>query len=349
MGLVEEMLKYGEKFKSKKNKSKMKILITGGAGFIGSHLSEKYLESGDEVHIIDDVSTGSLDNIKHINENKNFSDNFYVTIDTILNEERMCELIEDCDKVIHLAAAVGVKTILYKPLDSINTNVLGTEIVLKYCNKFKKKVLVASSSEVYGKQNKAPLVETDDVTYGSSDKLRWSYAVAKLMDEFTALAYYREKNLPVLIVRFFNIVGPRQTGRYGMVIPTFIKQALSGEPLTVHGKGTQTRTFTHVDEVCDCIVKLMETQNAVGEIINIGGVEEISIKDLAERIIKKTGSESKIKFIPYNEVYTPDFEDMPRRVPSTEKLKSILGFAPKKELNTILDDVIHYFKNNKIQ
>jgi len=338
-----------ERSLNKKIKSKMKILITGGAGFIGSHLSEKYLKLGNEVHIIDDLSTGSLENIKHLKENPEFKDRFFIVIDTILNEEKMRKLIENCDMVIHLAAAVGVKTILYNPLKSINTNVLGTEIVLKYCNKFKKKVLIASSSEVYGKQNKVPLVETDDVTYGPSEKLRWSYAAAKLMDEFTALAYYREKQLPVVIVRLFNTVGPRQTGRYGMVIPTFVKQALSGEPLTVHGNGTQTRTFTHVDEVCDCIVKLMETENAFGEIINIGGVEEISIKELAERIIKRTGSESKIKFIPYREVYTSDFEDMPRRVPSTEKLKSILGFAPKKKLNTILDDVIHYFKNNKIQ
>jgi len=325
----------------------MKILITGGAGFIGSHLSEKYLKLGNDVYVIDDLSTGSLDNIKHLKENLEFKDRFFVIIDTVLNEKKMSELIENCDIVVHLAAAVGVKTILNHPLNSINTNVLGTEIVLKFCNKFKKKVLITSSSEVYGKQTKSPLTETDDVTYGSSTKLRWSYAAAKLMDEFTALAYYREKKLPVIIVRLFNTVGPRQTGRYGMVIPIFIKQALKGEPLTVYGDGIQTRTFVHVDEVCDCIVKLMGTQNAVGEIINIGGVEEISIKHLAERIIKKTNSKSKIKFIPYGEVYTSDFEDMPRRVPSTEKLKLIIGFSPKKKLDTILDDVIHYFKNNK--
>jgi len=325
----------------------MKILITGGAGFIGSHLSEKYLKLGNDVYVIDDLSTGSLDNIKHLKENLEFKDRFFVIIDTVLNEKKMSELIENCDIVVHLAAAVGVKTILNHPLNSINTNVLGTEIVLKFCNKFKKKVLITSSSEVYGKQTKSPLTETDDVTYGSSTKLRWSYAAAKLMDEFTALAYYREKKLPVIIVRLFNTVGPRQTWRYGMVIPIFIKQALKGEPLTVYGDGIQTRTFVHVDEVCDCIVKLMGTQNAVGEIINIGGVEEISIKHLAERIIKKTNSKSKIKFIPYGEVYTSDFEDMPRRVPSTEKLKLIIGFSPKKKLDTILDDVIHYFKNNK--
>ena len=325
----------------------MKILITGGAGFIGSHLSEKYLKPGNDVFVIDNLSTGSLDNIKHLKENPEFKDRFFVIIDTILNEKKMSELVENCDIVVHLAAAVGVKTILNYPLNSINTNVLGTEIVLKLCNKFKKKVLITSSSEVYGKQTKSHLTETDDVTYGSSTKLRWSYAATKLMDEFTALAYYREKKLPVIIVRLFNTVGPRQAGRYGMVIPTFIKQALRGEPLTVHGDGAQTRTFTHVDEACDCIIKLMETQNAVGEIINIGGVEEISIKYLAERIIKKTNSKSKIKFIPYDQVYTSDFEDILRRVPSTEKLNLIIGFSPKKKLDIILDNIIHYFKNNK--
>jgi len=325
----------------------MKILITGGAGFIGSHLSEKYLKLGNDVFVIDDLSTGSPDNIKHLKENLEFKDRFFVTIDTILNEKKMAELIENCDVVVHLAAAVGVKTILNHPLNSINTNVLGTEIVLKLCSKFKKKVLITSSSEVYGKQTKPHLTETDDVTYGSSTKLRWSYAAAKLMDELTALAYYREKKIPVIIVRLFNTVGPRQAGRYGMVIPIFINQALKGELLTVHGDGVQTRTFTHVDEACDCIIKLMETQNAVGEIINIGGAEEVSIKHLAEKIIEKTNSKSKIKFIPYSEVYTADFEDIPRRVPSTEKLKSIIGLSPKKKLDTILDDAIHYFKNNK--
>ncbi len=338
------MLKFGVKYRLK-IKLKMKILITGGAGFIGSHLSEKYLKSGDGVHIIDNLSTGSMDNVKHLKENPEFKNKFYVTIDTILNDEKMCDLIKNCDMVIHLAAAVGVKTILNKPLDSINTNVLGTEIVLKYCDKFKKKVLIASSSEVYGKQIKGPLIETDDVTYGSSKKLRWSYAVAKLMDEFTALAYYRTTNLPIVIARFFNTVGPRQTGRYGMVIPTFVKQSLSGESLTVHGDGSQTRTFTHVDEVCDCVVKLMETEKAVGEVVNIGGVEEVSIKNLAEKIIKKTESNSKIKFIPYSEVYTPDFEDMPRRLPSTEKLKAIIGFAPEKRLDEILESIINYFRS----
>lgn len=323
----------------------MKILITGGAGFIGSHLSEKYLKMGDEVHIIDDLSTGTLENIKDLSENVEFRNRFFVTIDTILNEKKMCHFIEKSDMVIHLAAAVGVKTILNKPLRSINTNVLGTEIVLKYCNKFQKKVLIASSSEVYGKQNKSLLMESDNVIYGPSSRLRWSYAATKLIDEFTALAYYREKNLSVIILRFFNTIGPGQVGRYGMVVPTFIEQALSGKSLTIHGDGTQTRTFTDVGEVCDCVIKLMENQGAFGEIINIGGVEEVSIKDLAERIIKKTKSKSILKFIPYDQVYSSDFEDIPRRVPSTKKLKSIIGFAPKEGIDIILDRLIN-FKNN---
>jgi len=323
-----------------------KILITGGAGFIGSHLAERYLKDGHEVYIIDNLSTGSLKNIKHLQENEEYKNRFHVTIDTIFNEEKMIELVGICDTVFHLAAAVGVKYILDNPLSSITTNILGTEIVLKLANKFRKKILIASTSEAYGKQNKAPLVETDDVTFGSSGKARWSYAVAKLMDEFTALAYHRTTGLPVVVVRFFNTVGPRQTGEYGMVIPNFVKQALRNESITVHGDGTQTRTFTHVSEVVDCIVKLIDTPEAYGEVVNIGGVEEVSIKDLAKRIIEKTNSSSKIKFIPYEEVYNKDFEDMPRRVPSTEKLNSLIGFAPEKKLDEILDDIIEDFRIN---
>ena len=323
-----------------------KILITGGAGFIGSHLAEKYLKKGYEVYIIDNLSTGSLNNIKHLQENNEYKKRLYVTIDTIFNEERMLELIGICDTIFHLAAAVGVKYILDNPLNSITTNILGTEIVLKLANKFRKKVLIASTSEAYGKQNKAPLVETDDVTFGSSGKARWSYAVAKLMDEFTALAYHRTTGLQVVVVRFFNTVGPRQTGEYGMVIPNFVKQALRNDPITVHGDGTQTRTFTHVSEVCDCIMKLIDTKKSYGEVVNIGGVEEVSIKELANRIIKKTNSKSELKFIPYEEVYNKDFEDMPRRVPSTEKLKSLIGFTPTKKLDEILDDIIEDFRVN---
>lgn len=323
-----------------------RVLITGGAGFIGSNLAEKYLNLGHEVHIIDNLSTGSLNNIRHLQEDKNFKDRFHVTIDTIFNEEVMLELIGTCGMVIHLAAAVGVKFILDNPLSSITTNIMGTEIVLKLCNKFRKKVLIASTSEVYGKQSKAPLEETDDITFGNSGKARWSYAASKLMDEFTALAYHRTTKLPTVIVRFFNTVGPKQTGEYGMVIPRFIQQALRDEDITVHGDGSQTRTFTHVNEVCDCIIKLMKCPAAVGEVINIGGVEEVSMKTLAEKIIKKANSTSKLSLIPYEKVYSKDFEDMPRRVPCTDKLYSLIGMRPEICLDEILDDIIEKSRIN---
>jgi UDP-glucose 4-epimerase len=322
----------------------MKVLITGGAGFIGSHLVEAYLDRGDEVYIIDDLSTGSLDNIKHMQEHDTHKDRLFVTIGTVMNYDRMLELVGICDVVVHLAAAVGVQYILDNPLSSIVTNVRGTEVVLELCNKFKKKVLIASTSEVYGKQNHAPLKETDYSVYGPSVKSRWSYAASKLIDEFTALAYHRTKKLPVLIVRFFNTVGPRQTGRYGMVIPRLVRQALRNEPMTVYGDGTQTRTFTHVQDVIDALISLIEIPEAFGEVVNIGGVEEISILRLAERIREKVGGSSEIRLIPYEEVYPSDFEDMQRRVPSTEKLKRLIGYTPIMDLNRILDDVIAYHR-----
>tara|TARA_Y100000589_G_scaffold266380_1_gene257600 strand:+ start:382 stop:1368 length:987 start_codon:yes stop_codon:yes gene_type:complete len=321
-----------------------KILITGGAGFIGSHLAEKYLKMGYKVYIIDNLSTGSLDNIQHIQNAPEYQDHFHVTIDTIFNEEKMTELIGTCGVVIHLAAAVGVKYILDNPLSSIQANIMGTEVVLRLCNKFQKKVMIASTSEVYGKQDRAPLSEDDDITFGSSGKARWSYAASKLMDEFIALGYYRSAQLPVVIVRFFNIVGPRQTGEYGMVIPRFVQQALRNDDITVHGDGSQTRTFTHVNEVIECMVRLMESPSALGEVINIGGVEEISIKELAERIIDKSQSRSKLSFIPYSQVYTRDFEDMPRRVPSTRKLKKLIEMAPEQTLDSILEDIIEHMR-----
>jgi UDP-glucose 4-epimerase len=324
----------------------MKILITGGAGFIGSHLAESYLERGDEVYIIDDLSTGSLENIKHLQADNAYKNRFFATIDTILNHDIMLELTGICDVVIHLAAAVGVQYILDNPLTSIVTNLRGTELVLELCNKFKKKVLIASTSEVYGKHDHAPLVETDDCVYGSSTKSRWSYAAAKLMDEFTALAYFRTKKLDVIIVRFFNIVGARQTGRYGMVLPRFVKKALEREPILVYGDGKQTRTFTHVEDVIESIVKLMESPQAIGEVVNVGGVEEISIFDLANKVKQKVGSTSEIKLVPYDEVYPRDFEDMQRRVPSTEKLAQLIGNAPIKELDKIIQDVIDYFRSS---
>ena len=323
---------------------KEKILITGGAGFIGSHLAEKYLKLGFHVYVIDNLSTGSLRNIEHLQQHPKYRDFFHVTVDTVFNEEKMTELIGICGLVIHLAAAVGVKYILDNPLSSIQANILGTEIVLRLCNKFQKKVLIASTSEVYGKQDRAPLAEDDDITFGSSGKARWSYAASKLMDEFIALGYHRSARLPVVIVRFFNTVGPKQTGEYGMVIPRFVQQALRNENITIHGDGSQTRTFTHVEEVVDCVIKLMQTPEAVGEVVNIGGVEEISVTDLAKRIIDKSSSKSSLSYTPYKQVYTKDFEDMPRRVPSTEKLRNLIGMAPKRTLDSILDDVIEHLR-----
>lgn len=322
----------------------MKVLITGGAGFIGSHLAEKYLEMGYEVYIIDDLSTGTLENIKHLQEVQNYKDRLFVVVDTILNHEAMLELIGICDIVIHMAAAVGVQYILDNPLSSIITNIQGTEKVLELCNKFKKKVLIASTSEVYGKHTHAPLIETDNIIYGPPTKFRWSYAAAKLMDEFTALAYYRTKKLPIIIVRLFNTVGPKQTGRYGMVIPRFVQQAIRNEPITVYGDGAQTRTFTYVRDAVEAIIKLMECNGSIGEVINIGGIEEVNIKSLAELVKDAVSSKSQIKFIPYDEVYTKDFEDMQRRVPSIEKLNRLIGWKPATNLEYIVKKVVEYYQ-----
>lgn len=322
----------------------MKVLITGGAGFIGSHLAEAYLDRGDEVYIIDDLSTGSLENIKHLQEHKKHKDRLFARIDTVLNYDTMLELVGTCDVVFHLAAAVGVQYILDNPLASITTNISGTEVVLKLCNKFRKKVLIASTSEVYGKHDRAPLEETDDCVYGPSVKWRWSYAATKLMDEFMAMAYHRTNKLPVVIARFFNTVGPRQTGRYGMVIPRLVKQALTNRPLTVYGDGSQTRTFTHVQDAVAALLELIENPESIGEVVNIGGTQEVSILTLANRIKDKTGSCSEIQLVPYEEVFPRDFEDMQRRVPSTIKLQKLTGYRPKMDLDKILDDVIAYQK-----
>ncbi|MFQ5685025.1 MAG: GDP-mannose 4,6-dehydratase [Candidatus Scalindua sp.] len=320
----------------------MKVLITGGAGFIGSHLAEKYLERGDDVYIIDDLTTGTLDNIKHLQEDEKYKDRLFITIDNIINYKVVSDLVGICDVIIHMAAAVGVQYILENPLSSITTNIRGTEIVLEICNKFRKKMLIASTSEVYGKHNHSPLVETDNIIYGPSTKFRWSYAAAKLMDEFTALAYYRTKKLEVIIIRLFNTVGPRQTGRYGMVIPRFVQQALRNEPITVYGDGTQTRTFTYAEDVVEAITKLIECSDAIGEVINIGGAEEITINNLAERVKKLTSSTSEIIFVPYDEAYTKDFEDMQRRVPSIVKVEKLIGWKPTTNLDGILEKVIEY-------
>lgn len=322
----------------------MRILITGGAGFIGSHLAEAHLEKGDDVYIIDDLSTGSMDNIRFLQEDPAYKNKVFVHLNTILNHDKLLELTGICDVVYHLAAAVGVQTILDKPLESIVTNIQGTEKVLGMCNKFKKRVLIASTSEVYGKHMHAPLVETDNIIYGPSSKFRWSYAASKLMDEFTALAHHRTNGLEVVITRLFNTVGPRQTGAYGMVIPRFVGQALKNEPITVFGDGTQTRTFTYVKDVVEALMVLMASDQSVGEVINIGGVEEIAISELAQKIIEMTESSSEIKLIPYEEAFGKDFEDMQRRVPSTEKLARITGFAPDKSLEFMLTKVIDAVK-----
>jgi len=328
-----------------KRRTTLRILITGGAGFIGSHLAEACLERGDEVYIIDDLSTGTLDNLEHLKANSAYHEKLFVTVDTVLNTDKMTELVGICDVVYHLAAAVGVQYIIDNPLSSIITNVRGTECVLELSTKFKKKALIASTSEVYGKHDHAPLVETDNCVYGSSLKSRWSYAAAKLIDEFTALAYHRTKGLNLRIVRLFNTVGPRQTGRYGMVLPRFVNQALKNEPITVYGDGKQTRTFTHVRDVVQALLKLMASPQANGDLVNIGGVEEISILDLAKRLKEKVGSHSEIQIIPYEDAYPKDFEDMQRRVPSTSKLASLIGEVPTLTLDEILNDVISYYKS----
>lgn len=322
----------------------MRVLITGGAGFIGSHLAEAYLRQGDEVYIIDDLSTGSLENLKPLQDDPEFKGRLFTHIDTILNNALMMELVGICDVVFHLAAAVGVRYILENPLKSIKINVEGTEKVLELCAKFKKKVLIASSSEVYGKHLHAPLIETDNIIYGPTSKFRWSYAASKLMDEFTALAYFRTKGLRVIITRLFNTVGPRQTGRYGMVIPRFVSQALQNKPLTVYGDGTQTRTFTYVRDVVGALMGLMANDAAIGEVFNVGGTEEISILDLARRIIRETGSESECELIPYDDAFAKDFEDMQRRVPSIDKIREYIGFEPKTSLDAILKQVINHHR-----
>ena len=317
---------------------KLKILITGGAGFIGSYLSEAYVQKGEEVFVVDDLSTGSLSNINNLIPNSRF----HFVNDTILNRETMLELVGTCDIVVHLAAAVGVKLIIDEPLRSIHTNIVGSETVLELANKFRKMVLLASSSEVYGSNSKVPLCETDMRIYGPTQILRWSYAATKAMDEFMALAYYRTKHLPVIITRFFNTVGPRQTGRYGMVIPRFVGQALKNEPITVFGDGTQTRAFTYVEDVVRGIVGLIEEARAVGGIFNIGGEEEISINDLASRILSITNSTSQIRHIPYDEAYQEGFEDMERRVPDITKIKNLIGYKNTHSLDDILVKVMEY-------
>ncbi len=326
----------------------MNVLITGGAGFIGSHLAEFCLQRGNSVTIVDNLSTGDLSNIRRIQQEKKYKNRLVVHTSSILNFDLMFELISACDVTFHLAAAVGVKYILENPLESIRVNIHGTEIVLNLCTKLGKKVLVTSSSEVYGKHTHAPLVETDNVVYGPSSKFRWSYAASKLMDEFTALAYHRTRGLEAVIVRLFNTVGPKQTGAYGMVIPRFVSQALAGNPLTVYGDGTQTRTFTYVADVITALTGLMAEDRAIGEVFNVGGTREITMFELAEKIIHTTGSKSTIQITPYDQAFAKDFEDMQRRVPSIEKIKHLIGFEPKTDLDTILIRVVEHFQGENM-
>ncbi|HEX2834618.1 MAG TPA: GDP-mannose 4,6-dehydratase [Thermoanaerobaculia bacterium] len=316
----------------------MRVLITGGAGFIGSHLSDAYLNRGVEVFILDDLSTGSINNIEHIKRHPKF----HYTIDSVQNYPVVAELVDQCDVVFHLAAAVGVKLIVESPVRTIETNIRGTEVLLNAANKKKKKVLIASTSEVYGLSDQVPFREDGNLVMGATTKGRWSYACSKAIDEFLALAYWHEKKLPAIVVRLFNTVGPRQTGQYGMVIPTLVKQALAGRPLTVYGTGDQTRCFAYVGDVVGALVKLMDREEAVGEVFNIGSSEEVSITQLAQRIRDITGSESEIVYIPYNEAYEAGFEDMPRRVPDTGKINKLVGFEAETTLDTIIREVVAY-------
>ena len=319
----------------------MKILITGGAGFIGSHLAEKLLETGNEVYVIDNLSTGSLDNVEHLLSNPKFN----LVIDTIMNEIVMDRLISECHQIYHLAAAVGVELIVKNPVEVIETNILGSDMVFKLSNRYLRKVLVTSTSEIYGKSENVPFGEEDDRILGATTKSRWCYSASKAIDEFLGLAYHKEKNLDMIIVRLFNTVGPRQSGQYGMVLPRFIQNALQNIPLDVYGDGSQVRCFTYVKDVVNAMVSLMSNPDATGQIFNIGSDEPISILELAKQIIGQSGSQSDINFVPYEEAYEVGFEDMKIRIPDISKIKKYIGYKPKNSLNKILQSLIAYHKN----
>jgi UDP-glucose 4-epimerase len=319
----------------------MRYLITGGAGFIGSHLSEALIARGEEVFVLDDLSTGSVENIRHLKSNKRF----HYIFDSIMNKHLLAELVDESDVIFHLAAAVGVRLIVESPVRTIETNVHGTQNVLDAASKKKKLVFTASTSEVYGKSDKVPFHEDADLVLGPTSKGRWSYAASKALDEFLALSFWKEKGLPVVVARFFNTVGPRQTGRYGMVLPNFVRQALAGEPITVYGTGTQSRCFCDVRDCVQAVLKLVDGGKAIGEVVNIGSTEEVSIQGLAQMVRQRAGSHSEIVSVPYDQAYEPGFEDMPRRVPALEKLESITGFRPSIRLEEIIDEVIAYFRD----
>jgi UDP-glucose 4-epimerase len=318
----------------------LRYLITGGAGFIGSHLTERLLERGDRVVLLDNLSTGSMENIRHLKS----SERMEYHLDNIENRQLVAELVDDADIVVHLAAAVGVKLIVESPVKTIETNVNGTQMILEAACKKKKLVLTASTSEVYGKNTNVPFTEDADLVLGPTTKGRWSYAASKALDEFLALSYWKEKKLPVIVVRLFNTVGPRQTGRYGMVLPNFVKSALDNTTISVYGNGKQSRCFCDVRDTIESLIRLMDTERSIGEVVNVGNTEEISIEGLAQRVKERTGSSSPIEYVPYDKAYEPGFEDMMRRVPSVEKLHALTGFRPRTSLNEIIDRVALFFQ-----
>ncbi|MDA2918205.1 GDP-mannose 4,6-dehydratase [Desulfobacterota bacterium AH_259_B03_O07] len=321
----------------------MTTLITGGAGFIGSHLAEELLKRGEETYIVDDLSTGSIENVTHLKGNPKF----HYAIDTIMNKQLMAELVDTVDVIFHLAASVGVRLIIDSPVHTISTNIRGTDMLLELAAKKKKKVIIASTSEVYGKGNKIPFNENDDSVLGPTIKSRWSYACSKLIDEFLALAYFKEKRLPIVITRLFNTVGPRQNGRYGMVIPTFVEQALSGEPITVYGDGNQTRCFSWVGDIVNGLIALSENPKAIGDVFNIGNDKEIMIRDLAKLVKELSNSDSDIVYIPYEQAYQEGFEDMRKRVPDISRIKKLVNFTNTLELTEILTMMINYYSKDK--
>jgi len=314
----------------------VRYLITGGAGFIGSHLSDELLERGHDVHVLDDLSTGSLENIRHLKSEPGFEH----TIESVENAPVVAELVDAADAVYHLAAAVGVQLIVESPVRTIETNVHGTEVVLAQADRQKTPVFIASTSEVYGKSADLPYREDGDLTLGPTVKGRWSYACSKMLDEFLAIAHWKERRLPTVIGRLFNTVGPRQTARYGMVVPNFVGQALSGRPITVYGDGNQQRCFCHVSDVVRALADLMDRDDVYGEVFNIGSQHEVRIMELAEKVKEATASSSEIKLVPYDEAYEEGFEDMQRRIPDTTRIKDRIGWEPTKSLEEILGDVI---------